>query len=631
MTNKLYLGIHLDSIHFESLLDAFEKATKLGANVLQIYLGNKHLTTLREKMRFTNDQIKIIKKYQKDNNIKFFIHAILTLNYCNDPALIRNRWGIDNLIYDVNLCKKLGGLGVIIHMGTHKTKKINITYDECLNNFINSIKIVLDNTIKIPIILETPVNRKNIVGGTIEGMSKIYNNIPINYQKRIGICVDTQHIFASGYDLRNIDITKQYFKKFDELIGINKLMLIHLNDSDKEFNSRIDRHQVTQKGFIFSNGGKESLQYIINYSIQNNIPLLLETKYDSYKDEIKDLKKLIINKIIGGNIKQLNKINKKDIKKLILKIFNKILLFHESLGKKGNISTKYRIDSYKKAIKSIENYKKPIYSSKDIKELDYIGKSFCNKINEISKTKTLKLYENIKKNKSTNSIETFQKIWGIGPKIAQNLINKKIYTIQNLKIAVKNKNIKLTEQQIIGLKYYNDLNIKIPRNEITEYTNIIKNLIETKNIKVYNAGSYRLGKQKSNDIDLIISFNNNINKDELKEKFNNLMNEKNIIKNKLVKGIHKNIYITKLPSKKYRQMDVAFIEEKYLPWYLLYFGSSRDFSKKIRNIASKMGYKLNEYGLYDKINGNRINFNPKTEKDIFDYLKLEYVVPENRK
>jgi DNA polymerase/3'-5' exonuclease PolX len=77
-------------------------------------------------------------------------------------------------------------------------------------------------------------------------------------------------------------------------------------------------------------------------------------------------------------------------------------------------------------------------------------------------------------------------------------------------------------------------------------------------------------------------------------------------------------------------MDVGFIPEKQLPWYLLYFGSSVDFSKKIRLIASKKGYKLNEKGLYNKINGKRINFDPIKEEEIFDFLELEYILPENR-
>jgi DNA polymerase/3'-5' exonuclease PolX len=197
------------------------------------------------------------------------------------------------------------------------------------------------------------------------------------------------------------------------------------------------------------------------------------------------------------------------------------------------------------------------------------------------------------------------------------------------------------------------LNEKIPRYEITQYTQLLKKLFENNNIEIYNAGSYRMGKEESGDIDIIITLNeNSIKISEFQNIFYETLVKNKIIINTLLKGSEKNIFIVKLPKLKnrkelkcnegssilsnvyegkYRQMDVAFIDKKYLPFYLLYFGSSRIYSKKIRTIASKMGYKLNDKGLFDKNTGKRINFEPKIEKDIFDFLKIEYVKPENRK
>jgi DNA polymerase (family 10) len=94
-------------------------------------------------------------------------------------------------------------------------------------------------------------------------------------------------------------------------------------------------------------------------------------------------------------------------------------------------------------------------------------------------------------------------------------------------------------------------------------------------------------------------------------------------------GNTKLISFIKVRGKIY-QMDVAFIKEDELPWYLLYFGSSRNFSKRIRLYASKLGYKLSEKGLFNKINGKRIDFYPRTEEEIFHFLNMEYVKPENR-
>jgi apurinic endonuclease APN1 len=624
--HKLYIGVHLDSIHYTTIIDAINKVKKLGGNVLQIYLGNKRLTTLREKIILTNNEIKEIKIYLKENDIKLYVHSILTLNYCRDPYSKRNEWGIDNLVYDMNLCYKIGGEGVVLHLGTHKTEKIDITYDEAVINFINSIKIVLDKTKKIPIILETPVNRKNMVGGTIERLADLYNNIPKEYIKRVKICIDTQHIFASGYNIRTNIEFKKYINIFDKLIGLKKLVLIHLNDSEKELNSKINRHAPIGKGYIFKNKPSSSLNYLINLLNKKKISFLMETDYENYKYEIKYLKNYVNNIQKGGN-------KKKNLKKLILKIFKEILDYHISLGKEGNKSTKFRIDSYRKAIKSIEDFKNPIYSSKDVQNLPSIGKGFCEKIDLISKNGTLNIYENIKKNSISKSIKLFQKIWGIGPEQARFIVNNNIFTIKELKIAIKDKKISLTNQQLIGLKYYSDLNKKIPREEITYYTNIIKNLIENENIKIYNAGSYRSGKKYSGDIDLIISYKNyDIN--ILKELFFNLLKNEKIIVETLSSGKEKSMYIIKMPNKTnikyYRKIDVAYVEEKYLPWYLLYFGSSRDFSKKIRNIASKLGYKLNEKGIYYKNSGERVNFDPINEEEIFQFLNIKYISPEER-
>ena len=136
----------------------------------------------------------------------------------------------------------------------------------------------------------------------------------------------------------------------------------------------------------------------------------------------------------------------------------------------------------------------------------------------------------------------------------------------------------------------------------------------------------------SNDIDYIIIFKNkNYDYQEIKDTIQNILTKNNYVVDKLVDGIEKDIYLIRMNKKdKVRQMDIGFVEEKHKYFYILYFSSSRDFSKKIRLFASKKGYKLNEKGLYDKKSGKIIDFQPKSEKDIFDYLEFEYISPENR-
>ena len=342
---------------------------------------------------------------------------------------------------------------------------------------------------------------------------------------------------------------------------------------------------------------------------------------------------MIKNKVLSGGLKQ------KNIKKQVLEIFNSILSYYETLGKNSNIQTKYKISSYQKAIKTLENFKNPIYSSENVKDLEYIGKGMCEKIDLIAKNGTLEIYENIKKNKNIKSIKLFQEIWGIGPELAKDIVSKGIFNIKDLINAIKKNIIQLTESQKIGLKYYNDLKRKIPHDEITYYTNIIKNELSkinsknSKNIQIINAGSYRSLKNYSGDIDLIISYKN-INIEKVNSIFDKIFKKINLVHDILSKGLQKCIYIVKdknnLQYKYFRKMDIAFVENENVVWYLLYFGSSRDFSKKIRSIASKKGYKLSEKGLFNRATGEKINFSPKNEKDIFNYLNIKYLEPKNR-
>ena len=249
------------------------------------------------------------------------------------------------------------------------------------------------------------------------------------------------------------------------------------------------------------------------------------------------------------------------------------------------------------------------------------------KINTIINTGTYPLYEIIKGDaeimKKIKSYVIFQKIFGIGPETAKKFIESGIYTIDEL----KRHSINLTEQQLIGLKYYDKVETKITRTKIREITDSLKNFLKSENINIINAGSYRIGKESSGDIDLIITSPKMT--PLIKDKIVELLKKSGVLIEILSIGNTKLISFIKVMGKIY-QMDVSFIREDELPWYLLYFGSSRNFSKRIRLHASKLGYKLSEKGLFNKINGKRIDFYPGTEEEIFHFLNMEYVKPENR-
>ena len=106
---------------------------------------------------------------------------------------------------------------------------------------------------------------------------------------RIGICIDTCHIFSAGYDITSKNKVIDFFKMFNELIGFKYVDLIHLNDSHNKLGSRIDRHSNLGDGYI----GITSLKYIIEFAINNKFPLILETPFEKHKNEISLIKSII--------------------------------------------------------------------------------------------------------------------------------------------------------------------------------------------------------------------------------------------------------------------------------------------------------------------------------------------------
>ena len=324
-----------------------------------------------------------------------------------------------------------------------------------------------------------------------------------------------------------------------------------------------------------------------------------------------------------------------DKKKKVIDIFEKILKFHKTLGKKGNVQTKFRISSYEKILKKLKSYSKPIRNVSDVDGIEGIGKSTKEKIDEILKTGKLQMLDEIEKNPEYKAIYEMLTIWGIGVEKAQEIVlEKKIYSIPHLKKAFKNKTISLNEQQQKGLEYHQQLSERIPRKEITNLTKWIQQKINKFGIEVVNAGSYRLGKKESGDIDLLFVKNNIKNHTSYAkaELFQNVIDDlRDIIVYIFSQGHEKLIAIIQNPlTNKIRQMDILMIDEKELPWYLLYFGSDKEFSKKIRKIAIEKGYKLSEKGLFDRKSGKRIDFHPKNEKEIFTFLQIPYIPPSKR-
>jgi len=309
----------------------------------------------------------------------------------------------------------------------------------------------------------------------------------------------------------------------------------------------------------------------------------------------------------------------------IIKIFSELCLIHTVL------ENKYEAQSYKKIVNILKKYPNRIKNSSDLKNVEGIGNRTLLKIDEIINTGKLKLLEDMKKDKTIKAKFELQKVMGIGPKLSKNLVDKGITNIKQLEKAHKKGDIELTHMQQIGLKYFDTLNTKIPRNEITIYKNNIEKNLKQKfpDVEVHMAGSYRKGKTLSGDIDIILTTSKIKTKYELSKSniFDDILAfliEKKLIISIINKSSNNFMGITNTK----RHIDIKMTPFNLLPFYQLYFGSGESFSRDIRQKVKDQGYKLSEFGIYK---GNKIVMNKaKNEKEIFNKLGIKYIKPENR-
>jgi deoxyribonuclease-4 len=169
-------------------------------------------------------------------------------------------------------CEQLGLNRLNLHPGSHLNK---ISIDDCLARIAESINIALDKTRGVAAVIENTAGQGSNLGHTFEQIAQIIDGV--EDKSRIGVCLDTAHTLAAGYEIRTREDFNTTFAKFDETVGFRYLKGMHINDSKKELASRVDRHESIGKGVM----RMELFSLIMNDLRFDNIPLILETPDES--------------------------------------------------------------------------------------------------------------------------------------------------------------------------------------------------------------------------------------------------------------------------------------------------------------------------------------------------------------
>lgn len=291
-----------------------------------------------------------------------------------------------------------------------------------------------------------------------------------------------------------------------------------------------------------------------------------------------------------------------------------------------NEDKKWNLRALLIAINAIKKYDGEIISGKHVQsELKGVGEKISKRIDEILKTGTLSELPNTSSTSTSTStnLQNLLLITGVGIVKAKKWLSLGIKNINDVKKAINDKLIKSTHHIDIGIKYYDDFQQKIPREEIDGMKQILMSMSIIKKFEI--CGSYRRGALSSGDIDVLILGNNNL----LKKIVKDLTAIGFIIDNLTTKGDTKFMGVCRLKQGYIaRRIDIRVVDSDAYYTSLIYFTGSKNFNVYIRNKALENNFSLNEYALTNLEDNSKILL--KSEKEIFDILKIPYVSPEMR-
>ena len=312
----------------------------------------------------------------------------------------------------------------------------------------------------------------------------------------------------------------------------------------------------------------------------------------------------------------------KIVESLNTKIISVLDQMSTLLSNKGEV---FRARAYKKALETIICLDKEIIKIEDIKGMATIGNTIYDNIKEYIENGKLEILENEK----NNPVNKLCKVYGIGPKRAQQFVDNGYVCLDDLRQHPE----ELTTAMKLGLKYFDEIEEKIPRSEIEIYETKIDGIfkeLEEKDGKYEIVGSYRRGKKESGDIDIIITGPTS----KVYEDLLNKLIEKKMIIEILSRGKIKCLTIGRLDGGIARRLDFMYSPPDEYAFATLYFTGSKIFNTIQRQIALNKGYTLNEHGIQrmsqkQKI-GEKLNKEFPNEEAIFNFLDMEYVTPQNR-
>lgn len=212
------------------------------------------------------------------------VHASYLINLASgNKNTVRQSYAA--LLEELERCALLNLPYLVLHPGSATGIDAQDALAQITYNLEEAVKSTASSTM---ILLENMAGQGNVIGKSFEELAFIINGLSVDIQKKVGICIDTCHLFAAGISFATYSEYKKMCNTFDELIGLSKIKVIHLNDSKTAFGSHVDRHEHITKGTI----PLDSFKLILQDELFVHVPKILETPYGSLEDHANNIQKV---------------------------------------------------------------------------------------------------------------------------------------------------------------------------------------------------------------------------------------------------------------------------------------------------------------------------------------------------
>jgi len=274
-----YVGAHVSASG--GVENAVKNAADIDASGFALFTKNQRQWVAKPLSEKSVNKFKELMDMHGFNADAILPHDSYLINL-GHPETEKREKSLNAFIDEAKRVEQLGLKYLNFHPGSHLKK---MSEEECLDLISENVNKAIKETESCIFVIETTAGQGSNLGYKFEHLAYIIDKV--KDKERIGVCIDTAHIFAAGYDIRTKEAYEKTMKEFDEIIGFKYLKGMHINDSKAKFASRVDRHHSLGKGEI----GLDAFKFIMRDKRIENIPLILETiEPKIWAEEIKLLK-----------------------------------------------------------------------------------------------------------------------------------------------------------------------------------------------------------------------------------------------------------------------------------------------------------------------------------------------------